>query len=108
MNLDLFCIDNARVIYRKIQYLHRYDQKIYLCSYANIILITHIHLLLFNFQQNWKIPVNLMKIYLAIVKLFNKNLHLVGCDAVSQCEWFLMFHKDDTPSKCWEITDPMT
>jgi hypothetical protein len=53
-------------------------------------------------------PVNLIKIYLAIVKLFNKDLHLVGCDAASRGEWFLMFHKDDMPSKCWEITDPMT
>jgi hypothetical protein len=27
---------------------------------------------------------------------------------VSQGEWFLMFHVDNTPSKCWEITYPMT
>jgi len=93
---------------KHFKYLRRYDQKIYLCSYVNIILITHIHLLLFNFQQNWNISVNLIKIYLAIVKLFKKDLHLVGCDAVSQGEWFLMFHKDVMPSKCWEITDPMT
>jgi hypothetical protein len=55
------------------KYLCIYDQNKYLCSYANIILITHIHLLLFNFQQNLNMLVNLMKIYLAIVKLFNKD-----------------------------------
>jgi hypothetical protein len=37
--------------------------------------------------------VNLMKIYLATVKLFNKDLNLLGCDAASQGEWFLMFQK---------------
>ena len=91
---------------KHFKYLCTYDQKKYLCSYANIILITHIHLLLFNFQHNWNMPVNLMKKYLAIVKLLNKDLHLLGCHAVSLGEWFLMFHKDVTP--CWEITDFLT
>jgi len=93
---------------KHFKYLCTYDQNKYLCSYANIILITHIHLLLFNFQQNWNMPVNLMKKYLVIVKLFNKDLHLLGCHAVSQGEWFLMFHKDVMPSKRWEIADSMT
>jgi hypothetical protein len=67
----------------QFKYLHRYDHNKYLCSYANIISIPHIHLLLFNFQQNWTVTVNLMKIYLATVKLFNKDLNLLGCDAVT-------------------------
>jgi hypothetical protein len=75
-------------------------------KYANII--SHVHLLSFNFNQNLTITVHLMKIYLATVKLFNEHLNLLGCDAVSQVKWFLMFQKDVTPSKCWEINDPMT
>lgn len=49
---------------------------------------THTHLFLVNFQPNWNMPINLKTIYLAIIKLLNKNSDLLGCDAVSHGEQF--------------------